>query len=117
MSLAKQRLAALANEVGAKVVGTVELKNAPDALPGWQSTGVQCDNSAVMVAPGWSIANSGGHCMNGDSAKGFAVALVTPPEQVQGCSALCILMGHVPHGSGGGTSGHSKISSVCGDAA
>jgi len=113
---AKERVAALANEVGAKIVGTVELKDACDALPGWSCSGVQCDNSAVMVAPGWNIINSGGHCMNGDKAKGFAVALVQPAEQVPGCSNLCIVMGHVPHGSGGGTDGHDEIASVCGDA-
>jgi len=115
ISAAKQRLAEMASEVGAKVVGAVELKDAVAALPGWQNTGMQCDNSAVMVAPGWSISKSSGHCMNGQSAKGFAVALVTPAEQVQGCPALCIIMGHVPHGSGG-ISGHSEIVSVCGDA-
>lgn len=116
ISLAQQRLGQIASEVGAKVVGVVELKNAVDALPGWQSTGMQCDNSAVMVAPGWSISKSGGYCMNQDSAKGFAVALVTPDEPVYGCPALCIIMGHVPHSSGSAISGHSEIASVCGDA-
>lgn len=114
IAAAKQRLGQMASEVGAKVVGAVELKDAVAALLGWQNTGMQCDNSAVMVAPGWSISKSGGFCMNGDSSKGFAVALVTPAEQVQGCPALCILMGHVPHGSGQ-VSGHSKIVEVCGD--
>lgn len=103
----------MANEVGAAIVGAVELKDGYKALPGWQSSGQQCDNSVVMVAPGWSVANSGGHCMGGDKAKGFAVALVNPPEQVAGCSALCVLMGHVPH-PGNPIDGHDVISSVCG---
>jgi len=111
---AQSRLGAMAGEVGAQIVGAVELKDAIVALPGWQSTGMQCDNSAVMVAPGWAIVKSGGYCMNGDAAKGFAVALVTPPQQVAGCQSLCVMMGHVPHD--GVSSGGSKIAEVCGDA-
>lgn len=116
IAAAQKRLGEMAQEVGAQLVGAVELKNAVQALPGWQSSGMQCDNSAIMVAPGWSVRNSGGFCMNGDSAKGFAVALVQPPQPVQGCSSLCIFMGHVPHGSGTSITGHSEIANVCGGA-
>lgn len=113
---AKQRVAAMAHEVGAKIVGTVELHGACSALPGWACSGTQCDSAAVMVAPGWKILKSGGACMNGHQSKGFAVALVQPAVQVNGCSNLCIVMGHVPHGSGSGTTGHDQISNVCGNA-
>merc|ERR1711976_55397 len=106
----------MAHEVGAKIVGTVELKGGCDAMHGWACSGVQCDNSAVMVAPGWIIIKSGGACMNGHHSKGFAVALVKPAEHVPGCPNLCIAMGHVPHGSGSSTTGHSEIVRVCGDA-
>lgn len=115
VAAAQKRLGEMAGEVGASIVGAVELKDGYKALPNWQSSGQQCDNSVVMVAPGWSITNSGGHCMGGDGNKGFAVALVTPPEQVAGCSALCVAMGHVPH-PGHQIDGHDEIASVCGGA-
>jgi len=102
----------MAKQVGAKIVGAVELKDGHLALPGWQSSGQQCDNSAVMVAPGWNISNSGGFCMGGDPNKGFAVALVTPPQLVRGCSKLCVFMGHVPH-PGARVTGHDEIVKVC----
>merc|ERR1712183_177661 len=64
---------------------------------------------------GWQISGSGGHCMGGDSNKGFAVAKVVPPEPVQGCPSLCVFMGHVPH-PGATCDGHDEISQVCGGA-
>lgn len=113
ISAAQSRLGQMASEVGAQIVGAVELKDAVKALPGWQSTGMQCDNSAVMVAPGWSIIKSGGYCMNSNVYKGFAVALVTPPQEVAGCQHLCVMMGHVPHE--GVYSGGSEVEAVCGE--
>jgi len=86
------------------------------ALPGWSSTGAQCDDSAVMVAPGWNITRSGGHCMNDKGSKGFAVALVSPPVPVKGCPGLCILMGHLPGDMKNDTSSHDTVSGVCGGA-
>jgi len=109
---ARSSLASMARQVGAKIVGAVEMRDAIRALPGWQNTGMQCDNSAIMVAPGWTVEKRGGFCMNGNSAKGFAVALVRPPTAVRGCAKLCVLMGHVPHE--GVRSGGSEVSKVCG---
>lgn len=114
VALAQERLGAMAHEVGAMIVGAVELADSIKALPGWDNTGMQCDHSAVMVnsPAGWHIEKSGGGCMNGDDVKGFAVALVVPPQAVQGCSKLCVFMGHVPHG--GVQSGAGEIENVCG---
>lgn len=53
--------------------------------------------------------------MGGDNVKGFAVALVHPPQEVAGCPALCVAMGHVPH-PGHAIDGHGEIASVCGGA-
>lgn len=117
ISMAQRRLGEMAEEVGASIVGAVELKDAGTALPGWQSSGEQCDHSAVMVAPGWKITKSGGFCINNDTTKGFAVALVTPPEVIAGCPALCVIMAHVPHGDGVNLTGHDVIDNVCGAAA
>lgn len=110
---AQQRLGEMAKQVGAKIVGAVELKDGHLALPGWQSSGQQCDNSTAMVAPGWRITKSGGFCMGGDVNKGFAVALVVPPEAVEGCPDLCVLMGHFPH-PGHNVTGREEITRVCG---
>lgn len=112
---AQQSLASMARQAGAKIVGAVEFANSFDALPNWDTTGQQCDYSAIMVAPGWRITRKGGHCMGGDSNKGFAVAKVTPPRSVRGCPSLCVFMGHVPH-PGARLDGYSEIASVCGGA-
>jgi len=110
---ARQSLAHMVREVGAKIVGTVELHHAAKALPGWQSTGEQWDWATVMVAEGWQISKSGGWAMGGDKAKGFAVAVVEPPERVQSCPSLCVFMGHIPH-PGQKLDGHYEIDRVCG---
>lgn len=114
---AQQRLAEMAAEVGASIVGAVEMKDSATAFEGWQSSGMQCDHSAVHVAPGWTVERSGGFCMNGDESKGFAVASVTPPSAIQGCPSLCVMMAHVPHGDGVNITGHEEVQRVCGDAA
>lgn len=101
------------NQVGAKIVGTVELHHAAKALPNWQTTGEQIDWATIMVADGWRISKSGGWAMGGDRAKGFAVALVEPPKPVRQCSSLCVFMGHVPH-PGNKIDGHDEIHRVCG---
>merc|ERR1712072_1070643 len=56
--------------------------------------------------------------MGGDNSKGFAVALVTPPQQVAGCDALCVAMGHAPHPpvSKKNIDGNDGIARVCGGA-
>lgn len=110
---AQKSLGVLAHKVGAKIVGTVELHQASKALPGWQSTGEQWDWATIMVAKGWQISKSGGWAMGGDKAKGFAVAVVEPPEAVQSCPSLCVFMGHVPH-PGSKLDGHDEIDRVCG---
>lgn len=113
ISQAQQSLGRLVQKAGAKIVGTVELHDAYKALPGWQTTGEQWDWATIMVAKGWHISKSGGWAMGGDKAKGFAVALVVPPQQVKGCSQLCVFMGHVPH-PGNKVDGHDEIDKICG---
>jgi len=105
-------MSSMVGEVGAHLVGAVELGNA--GIGGFASSGIQCDHISVLAGGGWHIVKSGGACMEGN-VKGLAVALMTPPSAVRGCPEICVFAVHVPHDGGG--LARNAISSVCGNAA
>jgi len=123
------RFAKLARDFGAEIVASVELSDGmsqPVKLPsyglsGWTQVDGPCqkgsggDSSALAFAPGWNVLSSGGGCLRHDSdTRAFAVAKVTPPVPIQGCSSLCVVAIHAPHGTI--TKGHEEVSRVCGEA-
>lgn len=133
---AAARLAELARGAGAGVVAAIELEADSETpldltlrgLQGWSQVNGSCpgaagrtgDALALAVAPGYTVAASGGGCLGGATAGGytadaraFAVARVVPPAPVRGCGAgVCLVALHSPHINI--TEGAAVVARVCG---
>merc|ERR1712137_1314122 len=106
------RFVQLVHEANAQIVTSIELSNGMSepmslvalGLAGWTQVNGPCargsggDSAALAFAPGWIVENSGGGCLRHDyDTRAFAVARVTPPSPVRGCSSLCVVALHAPH--------------------
>uniref|UniRef100_A0A7S0ZP53 Endonuclease/exonuclease/phosphatase domain-containing protein n=1 Tax=Noctiluca scintillans TaxID=2966 RepID=A0A7S0ZP53_NOCSC len=132
-TVAEQRLLELTSETDPDFVVAIELEkdaNTPinltsAGLGGYASVPGSCvgapghagDAVALGVAPGYTVVASGGGCLNAfnESARAFAVALVTPPAPVEGCAELCVVGLHAPHGYI--NNGSDIVAETCGEAA